>query len=161
MLINDLTKELTQDVEAGGANTPPEARLFLYSLAKMIRAKDILETGYDAGYTTLALAMTGAHVDAIDNLSEYDFIFIDDCHDLEHVKKELEQIGRILRPGGIVAFHDTIKAGIGKELPNYFKDWNYMQYLHCYSPYEEHLNGTPHNYGIGIVQKPYDINKEK
>lgn len=56
---------------SGGIHTPPAARLLLIALALLVEAKDILETGYDAGMTTEALAQTGARVVAVDNGSEY------------------------------------------------------------------------------------------
>jgi len=60
-----------QTEETGGMHTAPGVRILLYALAKLIGAQTILETGYDAGYTTRALALTGARVTGIDNLSEY------------------------------------------------------------------------------------------
>ena len=73
MTINDVMLEFTQpkEVFTGGIHTPPECRLLMYALAKAARANMIVETGYDAGYTTMALAETGAEVWAVDNLSEY------------------------------------------------------------------------------------------
>lgn len=69
--LNALMTKIKQDHESGGMHTPPELRLFLCSLILMQRAKQIVETGYDAGYTTFALSMTGAKVLAVDNLAEY------------------------------------------------------------------------------------------
>lgn len=190
MLVDEVLKEYTQEIEAGGANTPPEARLFLYSIAKLLRANDILETGFDAGYTTLALAQTGARVVGIDNKSEYpqvkadaekllatydnveliygdalsylvtspdeafDFIFIDDYHAISHVALEAEQVKRVLRKGGICAFHDTIIASIGVLIRQKFNGWYIMPYFSCYSPYAERLGKDNPNYGIGLVQRP-------
>jgi predicted O-methyltransferase YrrM len=61
----------TADAHSGGLHTPPELRLLLLCLARMQGAKFIIETGYDAGYTTRALALSGARVVAVDNLTEY------------------------------------------------------------------------------------------
>jgi len=60
-----------QDEDSGGIHTAPDARILMYALAKLIGARKIVETGYDAGYTTRALALTGARVIGIDNLAEY------------------------------------------------------------------------------------------
>lgn len=68
---NVLLFPYSQEVISGGIHTPPELRTILFALGVGLRATDILETGYDAGHTTLALARTGANVVAIDNLSEY------------------------------------------------------------------------------------------
>jgi len=61
----------TQRYESGGKHTAPEARLILLALASAMRARLVVETGYDAGYTTEALALSGAKVLAVDNLHEY------------------------------------------------------------------------------------------
>jgi SAM-dependent methyltransferase len=180
----DIWQLCQQDIVSGGVNTPPEARLLLYSLAKLVRAKDIIETGYDAGYTTRVLAQTGATVLAIDDGSEYpevkqvardilrpysnvvivnadalsilrdlkpniaDLIFIDDLHNYEHVKLEAIECRRLIRPGGIVAFHDTNVVDIHKVISTVFHDWEYVTDIPCYSPY------TKMNYGIGFASKP-------
>ena len=68
---DEILSVFTQTVISGGMNTAPEARLLLFALATFIHAQTILETGYDAGYTTEILEMTGAKVIAIDNGSEY------------------------------------------------------------------------------------------
>ena len=39
----------TQTVHSGGIYTPPGNRLLLAALAVSLNARDILETGYDAG----------------------------------------------------------------------------------------------------------------
>lgn len=69
--LQSLLTQFTQTIHSGGSYTPPGNRLLLAALAVSLGAKDILETGYDAGVTTLALAMTGARVVAIDNGYEY------------------------------------------------------------------------------------------
>ncbi len=70
-ILNELQKHLQVET-SGGMHTAPEARLIMASIAKGMHAQDILETGYDAGYTTLAFAQTGAaNVVGIDNRSEY------------------------------------------------------------------------------------------
>ena len=71
MVTVDVLQPFTQTYESGGIHTPPEFRLWLTTLALGMHAREIVETGYDAGYTTLALALSGAHVVGIDNLSEY------------------------------------------------------------------------------------------
>src|SRR3990167_7241928 len=62
---------LTQIFFSGGIHVPAINRLLLFCLARIIDAKIIIETGYDAGYTTEALALTGAQIVGLDNLSEY------------------------------------------------------------------------------------------
>src|SRR3990167_5815744 len=131
---DSLIAAITQPIglESGGFNNPPETRLLMCCLVKLIDAKNVLELGYDAGYTTEALACTGVSVIGIDNLSEYqgvkdgaaerlskypnatlltrdaleylreqedsvfDFIFVDDSHDLEHVQLETVELKRVV-----------------------------------------------------------------
>src|SRR3990167_1950696 len=143
---DNLIAALLQPVspEAGGVNNPPETRLLMGCLVKLINAQNVLELGYDFGYTTEALACTGANVVGVDDWSEYkdgkpttverlsrypnvtllecdaldylkgqidgafDFIFVDDGHDLEHVQSEMVELKRVVRLGGIVVFHDPL-----------------------------------------------------
>ncbi len=49
--------------------------------------------------------------DALDLLATYEpnslgFVFLDDCHDYEHVRKEIELVLPRLRSGGVLAGHD-------------------------------------------------------
>ncbi len=174
----------SQTVISGGMHTAPEARLLLFALATLIYAQDILETGYDAGYTTEILAMTGANVTAIDNGSEYpevkaeaeerlsryhncrllhidaiqylrdvpdssfDLIFIDDDHWPPHVKDEIVEVRRILRPSGIVVFHDTEKDETLKRVVNEgLQGWEIMN-LPAWS-----TSGVVTNYGLTVGRK--------
>ena len=172
-----------QDFESGGANTPSAARLLLAALARLLDAQDVLETGYDAGTTTEALASVGGRVFGIDNLREYaaadaiarerlagyenvtlvntdaltylqdqddasfDLIFIDDRHSAEHVRAEAIEVRRVLRPGGIAAFHDTIYCSLWAVVEDVFGDWQRIE-LPCPSP------RMGRDFGLGLVRKP-------
>jgi len=178
-----LLAEFSQEYPSGGMHTSPETRMLLFSLAYSARAKRILETGYDAGITTLTLALTGAHVQAIDDLSEYpgaedaavellsecdnvellrgdavkflqsaadnsfDFIFIDDNHDPDHVACEVVEIRRVLAPGGYAAFHDVNLYGLWNLINTGFEDWERIK-LPALSPH----GGI--DCGLGLVRKP-------
>jgi len=181
--LGQLLAEFSQEYPSGGMHTSPEARMLLFSVAYSARAKQILETGYDAGITTLALALTGAQVQAIDDLSEYpdaegaavellsecdnvellrgdalgflqgapdnsfDFIFIDDNHDPEHVAREVVEIRRVLAPGGYAAFHDVNLYGLWNLVRVGFDDWECIK-LPAFSPH----GGL--DCGLGLVRKP-------
>ena len=50
---------------------------------------------------------------------KYDLIYIDDWHSYEHVKKELELIDQLIRPGSVVLMHDLM---YGNTCPYYHVD---------------------------------------
>jgi predicted O-methyltransferase YrrM len=50
---------------------------------------------------------------------KYDLIYIDDWHSYEHVKKELELIDQLIRPGSVVLLHDLM---YGNTCPYYHVD---------------------------------------
>lgn len=72
--LDTLLERLTQTDESGGIHIPPEMRLFLCCLARLMKAESVIETGYDAGFTTLALSFSGANVVAVDNLTQYPYV---------------------------------------------------------------------------------------
>lgn len=74
-----------------------------------------------------------------------DLIFIDTSHEYEQTRKEIEVYEPILRPGGIMVFHDTVSFYDGVQKPiNEFlktrKHWPYENRTHCN--------------GLGILRKP-------
>ena len=50
---------------------------------------------------------------------KYDLIYIDDWHSYEHVKKELELVDQLIRPGSVVLLHDLM---YGNTCPYYHVD---------------------------------------
>jgi len=50
---------------------------------------------------------------------KYDLIYIDDWHSYEHVKKELEYIDQMVKPGSIILLHDLM---YGNTCPYYHVD---------------------------------------
>lgn len=65
-------------------------------------------------------------IDAIEFLQDkvlknkkYDLIYIDDWHSYEHVKRELELIDQLIRPGSVVLMHDLM---YGNTCPYYHVD---------------------------------------
>jgi predicted O-methyltransferase YrrM len=74
-----------------------------------------------------------------------DLIFVDTSHQYAHTKLEIESYEPILRPGGIMVFHDTVSCYDGVQKPiNQFKkknkDWKYENKTNCN--------------GLGILRKP-------
>ena len=77
----------------------------------------------------------------------FDFIFVDDSHDLGHVKEEAVEVRRVLKPGGYAAFHDTVVHHLWYVIGEVFHDWQRIN-LPALSP----MDGR--NYGLGLVRKP-------
>jgi len=73
-----------------------------------------------------------------------DLIFVDTSHQYEHTKKEIEIYEPILRPGGIMVFHDTVTFydGVQKPINEFLKTHKW--------PYEN----KPNCNGLGILRKP-------
>lgn len=68
-----LRAQLTQWEYTGGFHTAPDARGLILFLVGLLRARVVVETGFDAGYTTEALAAVPSveRVIAIDSGEEY------------------------------------------------------------------------------------------
>lgn len=104
-------------------------------------------------FPNLSLVKENAFVFLQNSENEYyDLIFIDDYHEEMHLVMEIHEIKRVLRPNGLVVFHDTfvalqssvtIRQVIERELP----DWNKL-HIKSLSPH------TNSNFGFCIAQKP-------
>lgn len=82
-----------------------------------------------------------------------DLIFIDTSHTFDHTTKEIAAYEPILRPGGIMVFHDTVSfyAGVQKPINNFLtaKGCRYEQKPNGWQ-YENKTNCN----GLGILRKP-------
>lgn len=77
-----------------------------------------------------------------------DFIFIDDDHSPVMVEREIFEVRRVLRPGGIAMFHDTlIYDGPWFLIEKHMGDWQRIN-LPAISPL------SCLDYGMGLVRKP-------
>lgn len=74
-----------------------------------------------------------------------DMIFLDTSHQYGHTKKEIEAFEPLLRPGGVMTFHDTMTFydGVQKPINEFLK-------LHKNYKYENRTNCN----GLGILRKP-------
>lgn len=74
-----------------------------------------------------------------------DLIFVDTSHIFDHTKREIEVYEPILRPGGIMVFHDTVTCydGVQKAINQFLK-------THKTYKYENKTNCN----GLGILRKP-------
>jgi len=173
---------------SGGGHTAPESRILMYALAVSLRARIVVELGYDQGTTTEALAWSGAHVIGIDSrmvggASDYavrllrsypnvtllscnamtflktredgstDMVFIDDSHNSLHVTNEAKEVRRILRPGGVAVFHDTVYHPLWAVIEEAFPDWQRIN-LPARSPYK---GMDECDMGLGVVRKPEEL----
>jgi predicted O-methyltransferase YrrM len=73
-----------------------------------------------------------------------DLIFVDTSHQYAQTKREIEVFEPILRPGGIMVFHDTVSFydGVQKPINEFLKTHKW--------PYENKTNCN----GLGILRKP-------
>jgi predicted O-methyltransferase YrrM len=105
------------------------------------RAAGLIARFIDRGHDIHIIQDDALHFLKETDDDSYDFIFLDDDHEFAHVRDEVHEAKRVLRPGGILAMHDVIgpfalmycipEGGIALDLPRL------------------HSNG-----GLGIWQKP-------
>lgn len=54
--------------------------------------------------------IVGTAPDDIPRDKRFDFIFVDDCHRYSHVAQEIEIVRKIIKPDGVISFHDYAKG---------------------------------------------------
>lgn len=93
------------------------------------RAKLYREFIYDRPRTTMALLRSDSHdsatVDALQRVLQgrpIDFLYIDADHSYEGVKTDYEMYGRLVRPGGLIAFHDILTSDDAHEVGKLWKE---------------------------------------
>lgn len=82
-----------------------------------------------------------------------DLIFIDTAHTFEQTTKEIAAYEPILRPGGIMVFHDTVSyhEGVQKPINNFLKTQGALYERKATGwQYENKTNCN----GLGILRKP-------
>ncbi|MGC2421130.1 MAG: class I SAM-dependent methyltransferase [Candidatus Acidiferrales bacterium] len=75
-----------------------------------------------------------------------DYLFIDADHTYEGVKKDFEMYAPLVRPGGMVVFHDIAQNQLGCEVPRF---WNERKFRH---PWSTVIIDPVESYGIGILE---------
>jgi SAM-dependent methyltransferase len=74
---------------------------------------------------------------------KYDLLFIDGDHSYDGVKRDYEMYSRLVRPGGLIAFHDIYSPGVAKF-------WNEVKHGHIYIEIiNKSRNSSP---GIGVLK---------
>lgn len=57
--------------------------------------------------------------------NHFDFIFVDGDHSWENILPEFKEIERVIKPGGVIAYHDSIHLPDVKKLIEYAHHYNY------------------------------------
>lgn len=74
---------------------------------------------------------------------QFDLIFVDGDHSWANILPEFKEIERMIKPGGIMAYHDTIHIPDVKKLMEYASQYNYNVIT---------LN-TSEGRGLSLIQK--------
>jgi cephalosporin hydroxylase len=74
-----------------------------------------------------------------------DFLYIDGDHAYEGVKMDFQMYALLVRPGGLVAFHDIVTTGHGHDVSRF---WNEIKARY---PHEEFVQNRQGSMGIGVL----------
>ena len=87
----------------------------------------------------------GESIKVLANMPEhhFDFIFVDGDHSWENILPEFKEIERVIKPGGVIAYHDTIHIADVKKL---------IEYAHHYKYNTITLN-TSEGRGLSLIQR--------
>lgn len=69
----------------------------------------------------------GESIKVLANMPEhhFDFIFVDGDHSWENILPEFKEIERVIKPGGVISYHDTIHIPDVKKLIEYVNHYKY------------------------------------
>ncbi len=94
-------------------------RLYSYDIADCIEARKLME---NEGLTANWSFETGNDLE-IDWKREIDFLFIDTTHEYEQTIRELTRFEALVKPGGIIALHDSVSfPPVRNAVKDYVKD---------------------------------------
>lgn len=87
----------------------------------------------------------GESINVLANMPEdhFDFIFVDGDHSWENILPEFKEIERVIKPGGVIAYHDSIHIADVKKL---------IEYAHHYKYNTVTLN-TSEGRGLSLIQR--------
>lgn len=87
----------------------------------------------------------GKSIDVLKNFNtaKFDFVFVDGDHSWENVLPEFKAIERVLKPNGVIVYHDAIHLEAPRKITSYAKFYGYNVIF---------LN-TPENRGLSIISK--------
>lgn len=75
--------------------------------------------------------------------NQFDFIFVDGDHSWENILPEFKEIERVIKPGGVIAYHDSVHLPDVKKL---------IEYAHHYKYNTVTLN-TSEGRGLSLIQR--------
>lgn len=85
------------------------------------------------------------------NGKKIDFLFIDGDHTYEGVKSDFYMYKKLVKKGGLIAFHDIISSDYHHNLDCYVDQlWNEIKNDHKFKEFIQDPN--QHKYGIGVVE---------
>lgn len=89
--------------------------------------------------------ITGSSLDVCKSLpkASYDLIYVDTIHEWYHALPEFKLIEHLVKQGGLLVYHDTIKFPDMRRLTNYVKAFRF----------ESVTIRTPEGNGLSIIQK--------
>jgi len=142
---------------------PPEAHLIGLDIKILSGVDGLIRSKLRAGQK-LSLIEADSHADStkqkvLDSLagSKIDFLFIDGDHGYEGVKLDFESFSPLVRPGGLVGFHDiipdySVRFGVqsGKYAGGVHKFWS--QVISRFPHYEFIDSVGQDGFGIGVVR---------
>lgn len=89
--------------------------------------------------------LTGSSLQVCTSLPRagYDLIYVDTIHEWHHALPEFRLVDRLIKDGGLLVYHDTIKFADMKRLASYVKSFRYQSITFK----------TPEGNGLSIFQK--------
>lgn len=172
--------ELNAQVTAHSWNSEPEVGELIKSLINIHSCKEVLEVGVFKGATALSMLhvgytgidiedhreqivveamkdqkfILGNSLEVLKTLPEkhYDLIFIDSVHEYEHCMAEFKLCERLIKNGGLLCFHDSLKFPGVAQVMRYIKSFPHFDILRLNTPDHEGRGGAS---GITVVRCNY------
>jgi cephalosporin hydroxylase len=116
------------------------------------KIRSLLYHAFKKSFQTMHLIRGDSHSEEIaarvrQITQSLDVLFIDGDHTYEGVKLDFLSYSPLVRPGGIIAFHDIAenRKETGGDVPRF---WNEVKGLH---PHEEIIENREQGWGIGVL----------
>lgn len=161
-------------------NSEPEVGKLIEALINIHSCENVLEIGVFKGATALSM-MKAKHYVGIDIedyreepviekmrdhsflmgdslkilpqlTGSFDLIFIDSVHEYDHCLREFKLCERLIKPGGLMCFHDAIKFPGVRKVIEYIASFDQFETIILNTPDHPHRGGAS---GIAIVKCNY------